>query len=332
MALDKEALSSSLRDLENLKKQHEQELSQRKFNIYNEIPRIHIIDRTLQQTAAAVMRVALESEYDPAEAIEKLKNQNLELQNEKKRLLIENGFPSNYLSLELDCKICSDIGYVGTKMCECLKKRYAKKLTENLSVVLPIQHQNFTSFNINYYPLSTDARTGICPRDVMEHNFTFCQKYALNFSENSENILLYGAPGLGKTFLSTSIAKVVSERGFSVAYDTSISILGHYESQKFGNFQSDESQKHINKYRNSDLFIIDDLGSEMSTNFTTSAIYDIVNYRIMARKPMIINTNLIPIKIQERYSEAIASRMLGEFTQLRFMGNDIRAVKRNRNL
>ena len=67
--------------------------------------------------------------------------------------------------------------------------------------------------------------------------------------------------------------------------------------------------------------------TEMGTAFTVSALYNLINNRLMAHRPMIVNTNLLPDELKKRYSPAVASRLLGEFKQLRFFGDDIRMLK-----
>lgn len=328
MAYDKEILSAALRELETERTEREQRLSHRRATVYAQIPRIRAIDENLRGAAASVVRTALESGADPTAAVERLRDRNLALQRERESLLVQNGFARDALSLRPSCPICSDLGYVGTRLCSCMKTRYAKKLTERLSTILPINDQNFESFQFGFYSNRPDSRMGISPYENIEYNFHKCRDYAQNFSEHSGNLLLYGSAGLGKTFLSTAIAKSVSEHGFSVAYDTAISILSHFETEKFGGQNAASASHHIRKYKNADLLIIDDLGAELTTAFTTSALYGLLNHRLMVCRPVIINTNMMPGDIEKRYSPAIASRILGEFTQLRFFGEDIRLQKR----
>ena len=133
---------------------------------------------------------------------------------------------------------------------------------------------------------------------------------------------------MGKTFLSTCIAKEVSERGFSVAYDTAINVLASYEAVKFGSGDPTEAKSAIRRWEAADLMIMDDLGTELSTSFTTTAFYQLLNTRLMSGRPMIINTNLLPERFEKQYSAAIASRLLGEFVPLRFIGDDIRRLRR----
>lgn len=329
--MDRKILSNLLRGLEARRDARARLLGERRQEVYARMPRVRQIDDTLRTTAAAVLRTALESGDDPAAAVERLRAQNLALQRERIRLLVDSGLPADFLEDQPDCPLCGDLGYVGTAPCKCLKKLYAERLTEQLSTILPIADQNFESFRLDYYGDAVDSRLGVSPRENMEYNLDICAEYAHHFSRQSPNLLLFGSSGLGKTFLSTCIAKTVSEFGFSVAYDTAIHVLGCYESVKFGNADASQAQQAIRKFEHADLLILDDLGTEMSTAFTTSVFYSLINTRLMARRPMIVNTNLRPDEFEKRYSGAIASRLLGDFTPLRFFGEDIRQIKRKQS-
>lgn len=328
MNFDKQILSDILREYEIKRELHAKKLNERKLEVYRKIPRIKQIDSLLKSTAASVMRIALENGDDPEEALKQLKEQNLALQRERRELLIKNNIPADFLDDKPDCSICSDMGYIGSKPCRCLKHAYQDRLNKQLSTILPINNQNFESFKFFYYPQTIDPTLGISSREKMQNNFNYCKKYAKTFNENSENLLFYGSTGLGKTFLSSCIAKVVTESGFSVAYDTTTNIISNYETVKFNGAESEQAKQNIYKYENADLLILDDLGTEFSTPFSVSIIYSLVNSRLMSHKPMIISTNFLPDDLEKRYSAAISSRINGEFTPIRFIGKDIRRTKR----
>ena len=133
-----------------------------------------------------------------------------------------------------------------------------------------------------------------------------------------------GATGLGKTFLSLSIASAVIEKGYGVIYSSAQNLLNTLEKEKFSNSDANT----LNAIFDCDLLIIDDLGTEFSTSFTVSTIYNIINTRINMCKPVIISTNLSLSELQEMYSERIVSRFIGEYTILKFAGNDIRQIKK----
>ncbi len=331
MGYDKKLLAEARRELEREREERRQAFEQRRSEVYAREPCIRAIDRTLSQTAAAVLKAALNTGGDPTAAIEGLRQQNLALQAERAGLLSRMGLPADYLTEKPLCEKCGDTGYAGSATCDCVKTRYARLLREQLSTVLPIRDQNFARFNMEYYSTRPDGRLGLSPRENMEYNLDECKAYAKNFGAQSPNLLLYGSTGLGKTFLSSCIAEAVAARGFSVAYDTAINIVAAYETIKFGGGNGEEAAERAARYERADLLIIDDMGTEMGTAFTVSALYNLINNRLMARRPMIVNTNLPPEALAEKYSPAVASRLLGEFVSLRFFGDDIRLLKKKQS-
>lgn len=330
MNLDRQILSAVLREKEAARQERQRVAALRREELLAAIPELAEIDRKMRGTAAGAICAAFEHNEDPELAILKLREENLKLQARRGEVLTNHGFPENYLSETPECPACGDTGYTGPALCQCVLTRYAQLLTQRLSSILPIADQNFESFCFDYYSDKPDARFHDSPRAIIEYNFAECRDYAAQFGGKARNLLLFGSAGLGKTFLSTCIARVVSERGYSVCYDTAITILGNFEKEKFGGPDSEQSQAAIKRYWQADLLIVDDLGMEMSTAFTVSALYNLLNQRLLGKKPMIFNTNLQPTDLQKRYNPAVSSRILGEFTCLRFLGEDIRQLKKQR--
>ena len=166
-------------------------------------------------------------------------------------------------------------------------------------------------------------------RTVMEKTFKICRSYALTFSEKSPNLLFSGGTGLGKTFLSACIARTVANNGYSVVYESAAHLFARLERAKFGG--DEEERQNTQKYAVCDLLIVDDLGTEMGGQFTTSALYTLVNDRILGGKPTIISTNMNTEELARRYSPQIASRLRGDYVRVAFVGEDIRVLK-NRGL
>ena len=157
----------------------------------------------------------------------------------------------------------------------------------------------------------------------MERTFRRCKRYAREFRLGAPSLLFSGGPGLGKTFLSACIARAVADSGFSVVYDTAGQLFDDFEAVKFGGDQRDLTQKYLN----CDLLIVDDLGTEMTTQFTQSVLYRVINDRLLQNRPMIVSTNLSDSALRQRYSPAIASRLLGAFEICLFLGQDIRLMR-----
>ena len=192
--------------------------------------------------------------------------------------------------------------------------------------MLDLGNQSFDSFSLHWYSDRTDPEEGVFPRENMENIYEACQKYARQFGPESGNLLFFGSTGLGKTFLSAAIAREVSASGFSVVYDTAAHVFQRFEAEKF---DRDEDAGHdVRRVLRCDLLILDDLGTEHSTPFVKSVLYQIINTRLLERRATILSTNLPPEDIAERYSSQIASRIEGEYQIFEFFGEDIRQLRR----
>ena len=184
------------------------------------------------------------------------------------------------------------------------------------------------SFSFDVYSPYAPLDQDISPRSNMERIYDACRDYAYEFSPRSGNLLLSGDPGLGKTFLSACIARVVSETGHSVVYDTAAHIFERFEAQKFSRDETGGADEDVSRLLRCDLLIIDDLGTELTTEFVRSAFYQIVNTRLMTNKKTIVATNLSPADLSRRYGANILSRIEGAYRILPFFGDDIRKQKK----
>ena len=330
MAYDRALISAILRDMELERQRKAAEIEDRVALLEQRIPRIAEINRELRRTSARAMRIAFTSNNTDAE-IGRLREHNEALQAEKKRLMCAAGYPADYLTMKPNCPRCGDSGYVENTLCSCVKQKAAQKQKQELSSLLPIDKETFTTFRLDYYSDRLDSNLRCSPRDMARLNMQKCISFAENFGKNSDNLILYGSSGLGKTFLSSCIARRVTERGFSVTYDTAISIFDQYNAAKFGG-DTERANRALQRYRSADLLIVDDLGTEMSNAFYTACLYDLLNGRLMRKQPTILSTNLLPNQLESRYTGAIASRILGEFTQLRFIGEDIRKIQKRQRM
>ena len=182
---------------------------------------------------------------------------------------------------------------------------------------------SFDNFSLEYY-VDNGACDGTNPRRKMNNYYNFCINYANSFSPDSSSIVMIGKTGLGKTHLSLSIAKTVTDGGFGVVYLPAQKLVSGLEREHFSGSGSDAL---LQKYTKCDLLIIDDLGAEFQSSFANSAIGNLINERLYENRPTIISTNLSGKELAERYSERTASRILGEYKKLYFVGEDIRFLK-----
>lgn len=300
--------------------------------IYDMLPEVAKIDRELQQTIPQVVAAAFRKGEDPQEAILRLRKENLSLQKKREELLKNGGYRSKDLEDNPSCPLCSDSGWRGVSMCRCLRKLCAEEQIRELSSILNLGEQSFYRFRLDYYGNELWPAYGRSPRQNMEKILAFCQNYAQNFGRLPvKNLFFYGSTGLGKTFLSACIAREVSEGGFSVVYDTAGIIFSRFEEQKFSRDMEDvrEAKDLTRKYLRCDLLILDDLGSELTTPFVQSALYHLVNTRLIEGRETIISSNFTMDTLRQRYTPQIISRLEGEYETLPFFGKDIRLLKKS---
>ena len=297
----------------------------RREHAYRQCPRLKEIDRELNQigaeTALAVLKTG-NAQFN----LDQLAEKSLALQAEYDRELIALGLQPGALEPVYHCAACHDSGFVErgnrTVICDCLTKLMSDISCESLNALSPLELCTFESFRLDYYSDRPDAN-GSVPLNRMSKIFNYCRDYADAFSPSSKGILMRGATGLGKTHLSLAIANELIRRGFSVVYVSAPDILSKLEREHF-TYQYDDEADTFSKLLKCDLLILDDLGTEFVTPFSTATVYNLFNSRILAGKPVIMNTNLTPEELVGNYSQRFLSRVMGSCDILDFIGKDVR--------
>lgn len=275
-------------------------------------PDIDRIDSRIRQAGPRIYRAVKDGEK--TETVEDIKKETVELTEKLRVLLRERGYPENYLDVNYTCERCSDTGYRGLEMCTCLKEELSRAALESSGLSRLVGSQTFDSFDLGYYEGSN--------RERMRHNAASLRSFAENFDERQgENWLLLGPTGLGKTHLSTAVAAKVIASGHDVVYDSVTDIMEAYEEKRFGRERGSDAGR---RYAECELLIIDDLGTEMITQFTVSCLYSLINARIVGRRSTVINTNFTQSDLREKYDDRITSRLFGEYRVLLFDGTDVR--------
>ena len=323
MAYSAEVVKKARARLAQAKEDRESENRQHLAIAYARVPRIREIDMQLRRTMAQAAQAAFLQGSDGREMMDQVRQKNLELQQERAILAMEN-FEEGYLDDSPICDKCGGSGYIGSNMCECLRELCRQEQKKEVSV-LSGSRETFNQFRLDYYPDRVDHKYGASPRTIMERNLRICRTYALTFTPDAGNLLFVGGTGLGKTFLSACIARAVADRGCSVVYESAGHLFGKLEQAKFN--PSEETRREAARFTECDLLILDDLGTEMPGQFVTAAFYSLLNDRILAGKAMVISTNLNMDELSRRYSPQIASRLQGSFQGLTFVGEDIRVLK-----
>lgn len=277
---------------------------------------IREIDRELSGTGLLLFKTAC-----TGGDIEPIRKRNIELNAKRRQILVKLGYPEDYTDVHYTCKLCSDTGFVGTKMCNCLKQLLITKNIQSSGMGNLIDKQSFENFNLDIFNSTPEIRA------KMERNLKIAKAFADNFASHHNNLLLIGTTGTGKTHVSTAIAKTVITQGFDVLYDSAQNIIDDFETDKFkSGYNRGESLSE--KYLECELLIIDDLGAEFITQFSVSALYNLINTRQNKGLSTIISTNLSAGELAGKYEGRIYSRIIGaDYTVLRFEGNDYRITR-----
>lgn len=286
--------------------------------VYAKDKRIYDIDRELADTGMKIFAAALADDDKREAAFARLEARLNALKAEKADRLEALGLPRNYTDVKYECEKCSDTGYVGIKMCDCLKRAVTQQNYQRSGIGKYLESQTFDNFDLSLYPMEN--------RRDMENTLKAARGFARDFG-SGESMLFLGGTGLGKTHLSSAIAKEVIKKGHTVAYDSAQNILSAFERDRF--LREDE-RRVSDKYLEADLLIIDDLGSEITSKSSTSYFYTVINTRLIASKSTIVSTNLNVNELRTQYDDRIVSRLLGEYTVCLFKGDDVRKVKRIR--
>lgn len=323
MAYPAENYQRALNRLARRREQSQNELNARTQAVEKALPEIDEYRKKLGQIGVQIVKVILASKNKKAD-ISELAEQSLALQEERSALLVKNGFEPDALEQHYACPICHDTGFVNGKLCKCHLRLLKEIERDDIRRVAPIDKCNFDNFDIGCYPPQENA-DGISPREKMKRICENCYRYAVSFSLKSPSLLFMGATGLGKTHISLAIANVVINRGFHVIYGSAQNILGDLEDLRFGRVQNPRYRQEA--LLDADLLIIDDLGTEFTTQYSVAALYNIVNSRLLSGRPTIISTNCSIDTLEAQYDQRITSRILGLYKTLVFEGEDIRYMQ-----
>lgn len=328
MALTNWQYNAIQREYDSRKLNNKHIMKQRQQNAYAKIPALKQIEEELISQSMEAARLAISGDDT---AIQKLRQKKEELTACKTDLLVSNGFPADYLDPVYTCSLCKDTGYIGQEKCQCFKQAIVDLLYAQSSIKDIIKEENFDHFRYDYY--SKEVRnpiTGLTPYENILRVVTICQNFIHKMPQDYQNLLIYGNAGVGKTFLVNSIANELLKKGVTVLYLTSyqlFELLGRNKFDKKSEHFNQESTLDEEVIYECDVFIIDDLGTELNNSFVTSELYNCINERHLLRKSTIISTNLSPDELSASYSERICSRIMGNYTFLSLFGDDIRIIK-----
>lgn len=322
MSLTNTQYDAIMRQYQAVQTRNRHLLEQRKAEVYQRLPRLLAIEASISQSSLAQARRLLEG--DEA-ALPDLKEQIRNLTAQKAELLAQAGYPPDYLKMPYQCPDCKDTGYIDGVKCHCFRQASIDLVYTQSNMRKILEQENFSTFSFAYY--SKEAPSGgISPFDAAHAAVEACRKFIQSFDTSFENLFLYGSTGVGKTFLSNCVARELLDSGHSVIYFTAAQLFELLEQNTFHRDEADGSS--FQNLFDCDLLIIDDLGTEFSTSFTTSQLFLCLNERLLRQRSVLISTNLSISQLVELYSERTFSRITSSYNMVKLLGDDIRILKK----
>lgn len=318
MSLTREQYDSIMREYDSVRSAN-QALTERKLaKIYKEYPQLQAWENRIVALKVSQSRFALDGKD---EQMEQAEDEVTMLRVRRLSFLESVGLSEEDFDVVCTCKDCKDTGYIiGSdsirKKCHCFRKRELEILYNQSGIRQLLSEEDFSK-------LSFAFRQGDDLKKL-EDAVDFCKKYIAKFDEDYRNIVFCGTVGTGKSFLSCCIAHELLESYHSVIYLSSQQMFEKLADKQFGN--RDERDEITDDLAECDLLIIDDLGTELTNNFVTSALFGLLNERHLHRKSTIISTNLSLQEIRDRYSDRILSRLTGSYSFISLTGQDMRGI------
>lgn len=304
------------RQYEEKQRQNRLETERRRDYVYAHLPRYRELE---DETASLSVEQGKKLLFGDDAALSRLHGSLASLKEQKKQLLLDSGLPADYLEPLFSCADCRDTGYIEREKCHCLRQAEISLLYEQSGIQDMLKRNNFSLLSYEYYEGEALA--------LFRHAVETCHSFIKNFNSDYRNLFFYGTVGTGKSFLSGCVAKELMDQGYSVIYFGAAGLFDLLSKVSFNAKNRDERQNTYSDLYRCDLLIIDDLGTELTNQFTASQLFSLLNERHLGKKSTLISTNFSLAELRDRYSDRIFSRITSNFEVCRLAGEDIRMYR-----
>ena len=155
------------------------------------------------------------------------------------------------------------------------------------------------------------------------------QGYAAEYAADviaGRSLYITGPYGSGKTHLACALAKAVIDAGQSVRFENSKRLITEIQ----GTYDGKRTDA-LDRAYGCRVLVLDDLGKEQPTEYSISMLYEVIDTRYAAGKPIVVTTNFERDELLSRLArrdaataEAIVSRLCDNVSVLRMGGSDRR--------
>ena len=200
------------------------ELDARTAEVYMAVPQYKTLSDRISSLSVDAAKAALRGEN----TLSGLNSRIAQIQSQMSGLLVQAGFPKDYLTPHYVCPKCKDTGYIGNEKCSCFIQASIDLLYRESNITRYSSNETFDNFSLDFYSTEfTDSSTGLSSRDNAESVLSKCKDFVQHFP-SGDNILFYGDTGVGKTFLSNCIARALLDNAHSVLYMSAIELIDSF--------------------------------------------------------------------------------------------------------
>lgn len=319
MNLSSAHFDAIMRDYDNQRLENMHRLNERTAQIYEQLPQLQELDGEIARLAETYADSFVAKN---GMSFAEFQNKLDDLRLQKEILLKCAHISPEALKMQYRCPDCQDTGYIGAEKCHCLRQRIIDEMYQQSNLREILKSENFSTLSYRYYDEENIEK--------MKVAIEACKNFTKNFDKTFENILLCGTVGIGKTFLSNCIAKEILDSGHSVLYLSAFQLFDLMAKNSFSGNNTKETDitRQYPHIFESDLLIIDDLGTELANSFTVAGFFLVINERILNKKSTLISTNLSPEEILTTYTDRTYSRIISNYTMMKLSGSDIRLKKK----
>ena len=217
---------------------------------------------------------------------------------------------------------CGGFSILTPRACACRRKEIDEEERREEEIRRYTREKDILDkgyLNKDYARITFSKDDGRNP-DMQKQMIDYCNTFD-TVEQNNIGLFLYGTTGTAKTYYASCIANELRKRGKYVLIGTAPEMI-RYFTQDYG--KNDEAIRQIKSYS---LVIIDDIGMEKPTDKDLSVLNEIVDLRYLAKKPLIVTSNLTLEEMRENtglYGDRITSRLDEICIQIRLTGEDSR--------
>ncbi len=305
---------------------------ERLATVYALVPEIEELDRAIATVGVRYSSRIISGDVKAEDLASAMAKELSELKEKRKKALSAHGMSEEIFHVPYECELCKDTGEADGKKCVCYKQKMGKFMADAASRIsnIPVDFESssFKNADFSFYSREEDSSIGVSPYDNARNIYRACLNFCRSFGSTYENLYIYGPAGVGKTYLTSCMVAELLNSGHGVIYQTAYKLFSFLEDCHFKRSSIENAELLKRAVYECELLIIDDFGTEFINSYTQAVLFDLLNTRLLEKRPTIINSNLNMNDVRATYTDRISSRIMGEFTLLKFVGEDIRLLKK----